>query len=106
MKLPTIEDCGDCGVCCMHMGYPPYLRGENGGPVEEYWTTMPADLKREWLAYVESYDVPDDELDGPCVWLDLDTKRCKHHESRPSVCRDFRVGSQGCRDWRTAYGLR
>ncbi|QDT07700.1 Flagellin N-methylase [Rubripirellula lacrimiformis] len=89
----------------MHMGYPPYLRGENGGPVEPYWTQMPADLKSQWLAYVESYSVPEGELDGPCVWLDLESRRCKHHEARPSVCRDFRVGSKGCQDWRHAYGI-
>lgn len=24
----------------------------------------------------------------PCLWLDEDTKRCKHYEHRPEVCRD------------------
>ncbi|TWU57071.1 Flagellin N-methylase [Rubripirellula tenax] len=104
-RLPTVDDCEGCGVCCMHMGYPPYLRGEDGGRVEVYWTRMPPELKREWLEYVENYQVAEGELDGPCVWFDLESRRCKHHDARPSVCRDFEVGSKGCRDWRKAYEI-
>lgn len=104
-KLPTIDDCRDCGVCCRHMGYPPYLRGEGGGQVEPAWTAMDADLKRSLIDYMETYQVPEGQLDGPCIWFNAETNLCRHHESRPKVCRDFRIGSQGCRDWRAAYGI-
>ncbi len=81
------------------------MTGDNGAPAEPAWTEMPADLKSQLLHFIENYQVPKSELDGPCVWYDIETKRCKHHESRPRVCRDFRVGSKGCRDWRAAYAI-
>lgn len=105
-KLPTIDDCGGCGVCCLHMGYPPYLRGERGGPVEEHWTKMPAELKSELMDFMANYQAPPEgQLDGPCTWFDPETKRCRHHPWRPRVCRDFRVGSRGCQQWRAAYDV-
>ncbi|MFK8114679.1 MAG: YkgJ family cysteine cluster protein [Rubripirellula sp.] len=105
-SLPTINDCGDCGACCMHMGFPPYMGMSEGETPEEFWKVMPDDLKSELLAYMSSYSPPaEGELDGPCVWLDSSTKLCKHHEHRPRVCRDFQVGSQGCLEWRDAYQI-
>lgn len=87
------------------MGYPPYLTGADGGPVEPAWTTMAPDLKQSLIDYMATYEVPDGQLDGPCIWFNQETNLCRHHESRPNVCRDFRVGSKGCRDWRSAYGI-
>lgn len=102
--LPTIDDCQDCGVCCMHMGYPPYLGMLEGEEPEQHWLTIPGDLKASLLAYVETYTPPPEgQLEGPCIWLDQSTKLCKHHEHRPRVCRDFQVGSKGCLEWRRAY---
>ena len=62
----------------------------------------------EWESYVADYRLPDygsdpQSFDGPCIWLDLDSRRCKHHEFRPRVCRDFEIGSSGCRQWRRYY---
>lgn len=36
----------------------------------------------------------------PCCWLDPETKRCRWHEHRPQICRDFEPGSQACAGWR------
>lgn len=85
----------------MHMGYPSYLHDLKSQPDEPYWTTLPAPLKEELQRYIANYNPPPaGELDGPCVWLDMNTRRCKHHEHRPRVCRDFSVGSKGCLEWR------
>ena len=104
MNLPTVTDCKDCGVCCRHMGYPSFVYGLANQPDEEHWGRLPTDLKESLLAYIDQYEAPPDgQLDGPCLWLDTASGRCKHHEFRPQVCRDFRVGSRGCLEWRRAY---
>lgn len=105
--LPIVVDCYGCGACCIHMGYPAYLHDLESQPDEPHWTALPSELKEQLLLYITDYEPPrEGELDGPCVWFDLDTRRCKHHEHRPQVCRDFKVGSQGCLDWREHHGDR
>ena len=90
------------------MGYPPYIQASGERPAEENWRTMPDELKQEILALMR-VDASREgsratgELDGPCVWLDLDSMQCRHHQHRPRVCRDFSVGSRGCQEWREAY---
>ncbi len=103
-SLPTVSDCDGCGVCCFHMGYPEYIRQSGNQPDEEHWTSLPDDLKEELIRYIASYRKPPaGELDGPCFWLDMETRRCRHHQHRPNVCRDFQVGSKDCRAWRDHY---
>ena len=102
--LPTIDDCQGCGVCCMHMGYPAFLTGNDQQPAEDAWTRLPDHLRSELQEVIENYQAPEPgQLDGPCVWLDLETRRCIHHTFRPRVCRDFSVGSRGCIEWREHY---
>ncbi|MDE0864365.1 MAG: YkgJ family cysteine cluster protein [Rubripirellula sp.] len=109
-NLPTISDCNDCGVCCLHMGYPSYVTesqnqdSDTSQPAEPAWTQLPEALRDELLAYIASYIPPaDGQLDGPCVWYDPEQRQCKHHADRPQVCRDFAVGGQDCVDWRANY---
>ncbi|MEM7783375.1 MAG: YkgJ family cysteine cluster protein, partial [Planctomycetota bacterium] len=66
------------------------------------------DLKSEWQAFVSQYQLPEygnepSSFDGPCIWLNMETRLCKHHQFRPSVCRDFDAGSRDCHDWRRYY---
>ncbi len=108
-QLPLVDDCEGCGVCCLHMGYPAYIRADTSAPgapasrAEPYWETLPPHLKDELNAYIDAYRHDRDGLDAVCVWFDLGTRRCRHHEYRPQVCRDFRAGSRGCKDWREYY---
>ena len=103
-RLPVISDCQGCGVCCMHMGYPAYMDPADQSFDAVYFNAMPDDIKAELMAYIETYQKPQgSDLDGPCFWFDMETRQCKHHEYRPRVCRDFEVGSKGCRDWRRHY---
>jgi len=95
------------------MGYPSYVIG--GLPTasetkqeasEKAWTDMPQALKQELLEYIASYSAPiDGGLDGPCIWYDAERRRCKHHEHRPQVCRDFSIGGAGCLEWRRHYRI-
>ncbi|MEO1529055.1 MAG: YkgJ family cysteine cluster protein [Planctomycetota bacterium] len=99
-SLPVV-DCDGCGACCMHMGYPAYVLETAKHPAEENWLSLPADLKRELEKFIADYSSPaQGQLDGPCFWFDAETRRCKHHEHRPRVCRDFVVGCNQCLDWR------
>lgn len=85
----------------MHMGYPAFVLESETHPAEENWITLPNELRLELDQFVASYPArPDGQLDGPCFWFDQRTRRCKHHEYRPRVCRDFAVGSTDCLAWR------
>jgi hypothetical protein len=43
--------------------------------------------------------------DRPCVWLDLETRQCKHYEHRPEICRNFEIGAPACLRHRVKFGL-
>ena len=79
-----------------------------GHPGESHWHNVPDDLKAELEAYIAGYEKPEygqtlDTFDGPCIWLDMETRMCKHHTVRPNVCRDFETGSPECLEWRRTY---
>lgn len=130
-RLPIVEDCQGCGVCCLQMGFPTFMlpakplsqieidadpelrrRAEDpdirqhlleGHPGESYWHDLPQHLQLELQEYWELQPGRAGPVDGPCIWLDLVTRQCKHHEYRPRVCRDFEVGSTECQEWREYY---
>lgn len=84
------------------------LTGRTG---ESHWHRLPEDLRDDWLKYVADYQTPDygdsvDTFDGPCYWLDTQTRMCKHHQYRPNVCRDFETGNSQCLQWRDVYADR
>ena len=106
-RLPVITNCEGCGVCCMHMGYPAFMDPADQSFDAVYWNAMPDDLRDDLLAFIAAYKKPTgQDLDGVCYWFDMETRRCKHHEYRPRVWRDFEIGSKGCRDWREHYADR
>lgn len=84
MKSLPVVDCRGCGVCCLHMGYPPFLRPiepvppevidrdpellarieadprlrselEQGQAGEVWWHRLPENLRVELDAYIETY---------------------------------------------------
>lgn len=82
-----------------------------GNPGESHWHRLPHDLKSELLTYIENYQKPQygeslETFDGPCVWLDMETRMCKNHTYRPNVCRDFETGNPECLTWRETYADR
>ena len=92
--MNTTPTCEGCGECCAHMSSPPVLFTE--------FEALPDTLAhgiREYLAGLNYRD------DGPCIWLDQTTKKCKHYEHRPGVCRDFNLGSESCHRHRANVGL-
>jgi Fe-S-cluster containining protein len=43
--------------------------------------------------------------DSACLWLDMETRRCRHYEWRPNCCRDFLLGDGACLSWRKQFGI-
>jgi Fe-S-cluster containining protein len=42
---------------------------------------------------------------NPCLWLHVPSKRCRHYNHRPSICRNFPLGGEECRFLRREQGL-
>ena len=83
-ELPLVADCQGCGVCCFHMGYPPFIRPIEplspeqiesdesllaeiavdplrrrdllqGREGEKWWFRLPNDLRNELDEYIANY---------------------------------------------------
>jgi Fe-S-cluster containining protein len=99
--LPVVSCTGPpCGACCEHQAGLPvtwYTVIEPDAP-------LPADLRREIDDTARRWNGPGmwrgPGDDAPCVWYDAATKRCRHYENRPAVCREFEVGGPECLTWR------
>lgn len=99
-QVLPILNCDDCGACCMSMCSPPFL-----GPDDPERLALPAAVRHEYEQGMRQRDRDGWPDDVPCFWFDPQTKRCRNYEHRPSVCRDFDIGSEGCRSWRDEYNV-
>lgn len=106
--LPTISEatCDGCGACCMHIGIPPFASYD----VDDFeFQALPGYLKREIRARLgrkpSPFAPPNIQDAQPCIWLCLETRRCLQYENRPFFCREFRLGSEECRDERERCGM-
>ena len=85
-----------------------YAELRSGNLGESWWHELPDNLKKPLLEHMEAYVKPDydgtlQSFDGPCIWLDMETRQCKNHLHRPNVCRDFETGCGECLQWRDEY---
>jgi len=92
MSEVPILSCGDCGACCMEMCSPPFVPPDTD--------QLPPDVKSDYQHGLEGRDEAGWPDCVPCFWLDPDSKKCRHYEHRPDICRDFEMGSDECRAWR------
>ena len=95
--------CEGCGVCCERVGYPPFLIGMSQADarfalLEQAFPQL-ADEVRQAAAERRR------ENGLSCVWLDPETKRCRHYDLRPRICRDFELGSPKCLELRWLKGI-
>ena len=94
--LPVVQSCDHCAACCIRTPVPPFQPGE------EEALNVPA----EWLEAVHLRIAADQHFDLiPCVWLDMESRRCSHYDFRPQACRDFEINSDLCRLSRWDEGL-
>lgn len=117
--------CDGCGACCLHMGTPPgyalFFSLQPDGSVAsttehafpgdlEHFAGLPLEAKQELHDYYRA--MLNDEIadrtygdNTPCLWFDGETRQCRHWEHRPSICRDFTVGSIHCIEHRENRGV-
>ena len=75
---------------------------------EDYQRAMdlPDELKQELLTYQDRLVAGEGHpRGGVCLWLDESTGGCQHYEHRPSICREFAMGSEECHSWRREYDV-
>lgn len=101
--------CDGCGgACCYGQESPPGLAAYLPGGVFEgedcddarRVREMPQSLRDELTNYMRCLlaDIRPPHPQHPdCLWLDKASGKCKHHEWRPDLCREFRAGSAACR---------
>ena len=123
VPLPVVS-CDGCGACCMHVGTPPdflfdYEMAEaakisgppfSRWPLSRWGLSLPPDALASFLARVElnhqrGADILMGHINEPCCWLDPDTRRCRHYDHRPEICREFKVGGAGCLSRRRDMGI-
>ena len=103
MELPTIQSvsCDGCGACCKQLVQPPFVF--LAGFDDE--TQVPRELMRDILHF-NRYVRDSQPEDTPCIWLDLETLRCRHYEHRPLICREFEMGAPDCLETRRDAGIK
>jgi len=111
-----VLDCDGCGACCMAQCSPPgYVIFAKPPPwIDEIpdddfdrmmYDSAPAEAKAALQEYIVGLNDEWNHDDVPCCWFDLETLRCRWYEWRPSICREFKIGSEGCRSWRDDYNV-
>jgi hypothetical protein len=91
--LPADDPCRGCGACCLHLGWPPFYRTR-----DRHWKRLVRerpDLVAEIERARKRADIYGEH--GPCIWFDRATRRCRHYDYRPEVCRDYEPGAEDCR---------
>lgn len=88
------DPCENCGICCLAFSLPPFDANELVKASDA--------LLQQVDAYARSARYRNS---NPCLWLDLDSGKCKHYKSRPVLCRWFEPGCQACDNLRVEAGL-
>ena len=66
---------------------------------------LPEDIMLKLRQYLSQVLAGNERDDPACLWFDENTMQCRHHEHRPSVCREFEIGSEDCVGWRERFDL-
>ena len=84
----SVTSCEGCGMCCIEQDTPPFSYVEGDRP--------PKELEWDVDLHAERYD-----YGLPCLWFNMETKRCNHYEHRPSACRtEVNPGDDVCLSFR------
>lgn len=98
--LPVIDSCDGCGACCSLMMMPPFEDEDDAMYVPP---ELEAELDEVWQASLS--DPTLSRIGKPCFWFNVETRKCKHYEFRPAICRRFEIGNPICREDRERIGL-
>ncbi len=102
-----------CGNCCVQVGIPPFRYKADGRIVDVVVRDvceaklvsdteelpLPENMPAELVEQLSRLAPLGLEFRGePCIWFDMRTRRCKHYELRPNICRMFDCGGRANRD--------
>lgn len=90
----------------MHLTLPPFDSYDDDDCDFE---TLPTELQQELVeAFDRIFPESGERIPGstgvPCMWLDMETKTCRHYEHRPCCCREFQPGNEICLEDRLSIG--
>ena len=66
---------------------------------------LPTEAIEQLRSYLQRLLNGEELQDPACIWLNRETNRCRYHEYRPLICRDFEIGSEECLTWRQSYNI-
>jgi Fe-S-cluster containining protein len=92
------ESCDGCGLCCEGIFSPPamyLLRTSRVGGFLFRPKNFPESLARQIEDHFDRLAQGADPLPH-CLWFDPESRQCRHHEWRPSVCRNYPIGGEAC----------
>jgi hypothetical protein len=102
--MPTPDetyDCQTCGACC---------HGPQGWvDVDEALDDTPRKLCQDFTGQLRGYRMGAlTMVDGHCIALEITgtTRRCTIYKRRPTSCRDFEPGCDGCLEARDKMNIR
>ena len=108
------DSCEGCGACCLEQLSPPMyvpilcddLDYDDTKEDVIRARALPQELQQELRDYWDLMDTGEEHpRDEVCLWFDETTRKCKHYELRPSICREFPFGEEGCLGWRKKYAI-
>lgn len=111
--LDDAVSCEGCGDCCLELRSPPGYLDLMAGVADESWPeedrrrveALPAAAREELERYARRIAERPEEGFHPCIWLDVESRRCRWYEHRPYICRSFPAGCGPCLTWRREYGV-
>ena len=92
------DSCDGCGLCCEGIGSPVLLYASRPG-IGEPHPFRPTDLPRELIEEIDFHFsglTRGQEPLARCFWFDPESRRCRHYEHRPQLCRDYELGGPAC----------
>jgi Fe-S-cluster containining protein len=94
----TPQSCDGCGLCCLGIGspvlwYASHYQTLTGHPFR------PAGLPQQLIDEIDTaFDglMRGQEPQEQCLWFNATTRKCRHYEWRPQVCKDYELGGTAC----------
>lgn len=105
LPVLTPDTCDACGLCCEGIGSPVLVyqsRPHEAGPHPFRPPGLPQHLIDEIDAHFLGL-TRGQEPQATCLWYDPATRRCKHYEWRPMVCREYELGGKACLELRRPF---
>jgi Fe-S-cluster containining protein len=98
LSIMNPASCDGCGLCCEGIGSPVALFASRPGWEQNHpfrFPGMPDGLVQEVDDHFSGL-FRGQEPQERCLWFDPATRKCRHYEWRPQVCRDYELAGETC----------